>query len=230
MSSRIAVALVLTLAFLSTANAKQDTKFRDFSRKGPEYAALENLRFAAGDIRYSGPETAEILERQYPGLKYHLTATVTVETSDAIGATYTSTYEKYAAQFEILVVDDRERTIHDAWVKQMYSIWKKKELYSGDYYFDFHAKDKCYAIAAVPANQDRFYFVWVNGRAIKIAFKGFVNRAQAGAGAIYDFTADRFRISIDNTYVKAYEYPLQPRKRFVRLYEEGFFRSPASCR
>ncbi|MGA3294592.1 MAG: hypothetical protein ABSE45_11495 [Candidatus Acidiferrales bacterium] len=225
----LTTALLLSLLFVDVANGKRSEKFRDFSNKGSEYASLENLRFAAGDITYSGSETIDILGKPYSASKYALTVAVTVETLDAIGATYTSVYEKRPAGFEIFVVEDRDRTIHDAFVKDMYTVWRKKELFSGEYFFDFHIKNNCYVLTTVPGNVESYYFIWVNGHAVKILFKGFENTAGGGWGAMSSFTSDAFRISIDNAEFRAYEYPLRPQKRFVELYEKGFFSSPSSC-
>jgi hypothetical protein len=219
------VVVLFGLLFLDCALAKSSERFRDFSQLSPDYSPLESFRFSANDVKFLGPSAVDIFDRSYSALTYSVATTVTVETSDAIGATYTSTYEKRPASFEVSVVEDRDRSIHDTFVKEMYSLWSKEQLFSGQYFFDFHVKNRDYVLTALPdmANGRSFYFVWVNGRAALIRFKGFERSSDGGWGAIYSFTSDCFRISIDNSEVKAYQFPLRPQTRFVELYNKGFF-------
>jgi hypothetical protein len=224
----LTTALLLGLFFTGRAVGKQAEKFRDFSHKGSEYASLENLRFAADDIQYSGSEMVDILGKPYSASRYALKVTVTAQTLCAVGATNISVYEKRPADFDIFVVDDRDRSIHHGLVREMYATWKKKKLFSGDYFFDFHSKRNSYVLTAMPdlINVKSFYFIWVNGRAVRILFKGFENNAKGGWGAMDSFTSEAFRISVDDSEFAAYQYPLRAQKRFVKLYEEGFFNSP----
>jgi hypothetical protein len=223
-------ALLLSLLFVDFAVGKQATKFRDISHKGSEYASLENLRFAADDIQYSGSEMVDILGKPYSASRYALKVTVTVQTLCAVGATEMSVYEKLPANFDIFVVEDEARSIHDAFVARMYATWKKQELVSEDYYFDFRIKEARYVLTAMPGliNVKSFYFIWVNGRAVKIVFKGFESNAKDGWGVMDSFTREAFRISVDGSEFDAYQYPHRAQKRFIKLYEEGFFNSSGS--
>jgi hypothetical protein len=223
-------ALLLSLLAVHFAVGKQSEQFRDFSHKGSEYSALGNLRFAADDIQYSGSETIDILGNSHSALKFLLTVTVTVETADAVGPVNTSVYEKRRAVFEVFVVEDKERTIHDTFVRDTYAAWKKTELYSGEYFFDFQIRNNGYVLTAIPdlVNVKSFYFIWVNGRAVKVLFKGFEDKSNGGAGVMDSFTSDCLRISVGDADFVAYREPLHPQKQFVALYEKGFFNSPHS--
>ena len=59
--SRVALFIVLLTA--SSAAKGPRLEFRNFSSKGPEYKALENLRLAAPDITYAGIE--ETVEKKF---------------------------------------------------------------------------------------------------------------------------------------------------------------------
>jgi hypothetical protein len=226
MVTRVSIAaLLLSLLFADFVVGKQSERFRDFSGKGPKYSSLENLRFAASDVDYSGSGTVDIFGRSYSASTYSLTVRVTVETAEALGPTSTQVYEKRPANFEVFVVEDKDRSIHDAMVRSMYVLWKRHQLFSDEYFYDFHIGNNAYALTALPdlVNVKSFYFVWVNGRAVKVVFKGFEHNWNGGWGVMDSFTSDCFRISIDNTEFRAYEFPLQPQKRFTKLYESGFF-------
>lgn len=224
----LTTALLLSLVLVDFATGKQAKGFRDFSHKGPEYASLDNLRFAAADIQYSGSETVDIFGKPYSASRYTLRVAVTVQTFCAVGATNASIYKKRSADFDIFVVDDTDWAIHDAFVTQMYAAWKKKKLFSGDYFFDFHSKRNGYVLTAMPdlINVKSFYFIWLNGRAVKILFKGFQNHAEGGWGVMDSFTSEAFRISVDDSEFGAYQYPLRVQRNFVKLYEDGFFKLP----
>jgi hypothetical protein len=226
----LTTAFFVSLLFIDSTDGKHPEIFRDFSYKGPEYAALGNLRLRADDIRYSDSETIDILGKPYSASKYVLMAEVTVETFEAIGATHISVHEKRPANFEIFVVDDRDRGIHDTFVREMYPLWKKNQLFSGQYLFDFHVKQDHYVLTALPdlVNVKSFYFIWVNGRAIEIRFKSFENNLEGAWGTMDSFTSDCLRIAIDNTEFRAYQYPFRPQKKFVDLFEKGFFNLPSS--
>jgi hypothetical protein len=223
--------LLLSLLFVNFALGKQAEKFSDFSHKGSDYASLENLRFAAADIQCSGSELVDILGKPYSASRFTLKVTVTVQTLSALGAdSELSVYEKRPANFDVFVVDDRDRSIHHGLVTEMYATWKKKKLFSRDYFFDFRMTKNRYVLTAMPdsINVKSFYFIWVNGRAIKVVFKGFEDNAKGGWGVMDSFASEAFRISVDGYEFQAYQYPLQVRKRFVKLYEDGFFNSPSS--
>jgi hypothetical protein len=157
-----------------------------------------------------------------------LTTKVKVQTLSAIGAgKELQVYELKPANFEIFVIEDKDKTIHNAFVQTMYDIWSKKQLYSGEYFFDFNTKDNEYALTAMPdlVNVKEFYYIWVNGRVIKVVFKGFQEES-GGWGVMDSFTSNNLRIKIANTEFKAYQFPLGFRKSFLKLYKAGFFSLP----
>jgi hypothetical protein len=222
-SLRIALFLVLLTA--SSVAKGPRLEFRDFSSKGPEYRALENLRLAAPDVAYAGIEETGVFGKLYKASKYSLVPLVEVQTLCAIGAVNTAVYERVAANFEIHIIEDDDRSIHDEIVRKMYEIWNRKEIYSGEYYYWFNAKNGEYALTALPnlVNVKGLYFIWVNKRLIKITFKGFENKEQGGWGVIDGFTYDNLRIRLAGAEFKAYKYPLKVEKKFIELYKKGFF-------
>jgi hypothetical protein len=221
--------LLLGLLSVHSEVGAQPRQFTDFSHKDSDYAYLENLLFASNDIEFLGLESIDILGSPYPARKYSLTVPVSVETAEFLGPTTTALYQKRPAKFEIFVVEDRDRGIHDELLKEMYTTWKKKKVISDDYYFDFHMTNQHYVITAVPDSVEvkSFYFVWVNGRTVKIVFKGFENGAKGGWGVMGSFTSNCLRISVDNIQFRAYQYPFRVENNFIKLYEKGFFISPS---
>jgi len=217
----------LLLALATVASGKPRVEFRDFSQKGPDYRPLENVRLAADDVTYAGSEQIEILGKSYLAIKYSMVAKIRVQTLCAIGTVNTEVYETFPANFDILVVDDKSRILHDSYVHSMYALWSRKELYSGEWYFDFGIKDDRYVIAAMPDLVDKkgFYFIWVNGRVIKFVFNGFRDKDAGGWGVMDSFTSDNLRIRIGDAEFRAYQYPLSARKKFLKLYRAGFFRT-----
>jgi hypothetical protein len=220
---RVALSIVLLTA--SGAAMGPRLEFRNFSSKGPEYKALENLRLAAPDIAYAGIEETDVFGKLYRASKYSLVPFVEVQTLCAIGAVNTEVYERVAANFEIHIVEDEDRSIHNEMARKMYDIWNRKEIYSGEYYYWFNAKDGAYALTALPdsVNVKGLYFIWIKNRLIKITFKGFVNKEQGGWGVVDGFTADNLRIWLAGAEFKAYKFPLKVEKKYLELYKKGFF-------
>lgn len=220
------VALLLLLA-LQSAAGKSRNEFRDFSQKGADYQPLENLRLDAADVTYFGIEQISILGKLYTASKFSVSATVQVQTFCAIGTVNTEVYERVPANFEIFVVEDKDRSIHDTLVRTMYDLWSRKEWYLGESFFYFSMKDNHYVLTSMPGsvNVGGFYFFWVNGRAVKVTFKGFQNKEQGGWGVMDSFTSDNLRIRVANTEFKAYQPPFGPQKSFLKLYRDGFFGS-----
>jgi len=218
-------ALFIVLLTASGAAKGPRLEFRNFSSKGPDYKALENLRLAAPDIAYAGIVETDVFGKLYKASKYSLIPLVEVQTLCAIGAVNTEVYERVPANFEIHVVEDEDRGIHDEMARKMYEVWNRKEIYSGEYYYWFNAKDAEYAMTALPdrAEVNGLYFIWVNKRLIKITFKGFVKREQGGWGVMYGFTSDNLRIWLAGAEFKAYKFPLKVEKKFLELYKKGFF-------
>jgi hypothetical protein len=109
----------------------------------------------------------------------------------------------------------------------MYDLWSRKELFSGEYFFDFSVKNNNYVLSVMPdlVNVKSFYFIWVNGRAVKVAFKGFRDKEKGGWGVMDGFTTDNLRIRVADAEFRAYQYPLRPHKKFLDLYKRGFFSS-----
>ena len=174
-------------------------------------------------MSYSGSEQINVLGQPYLASKYSLTATVKVQTLCAIGTINTEVYERVSANFEIFITEDIDRFVHNAFTRTMFDIWGKNELYSGEYFYDFSIKGSDYLLTAMPnlANVKDFYFLWVNGRVVKIVFKGFQNGE--GWGVMDSFTSDKLRIRLSDSEFKAYQFPLSAKKRFVKLYKSGFF-------
>jgi hypothetical protein len=217
---------MLLLVFGTQLDAKVlPTAFHDFSKKGQEYKSLENLRFAAEDVTYSGTSILEAFGKTYPASKYTLRVNINVQTLCVIGSVNRETYEQVPAEFEILIADDSERTIHDAALKSLYDTWSRNQLFSGEYFFSLSTRkgSRDYVVAWLPdaADAKGFYFLWVNGRAAKITFRGF--KEQKGWGAIDAFNADILRVIVEKTEIKSYQYPLRVQKRVLKLYKEGFF-------
>ncbi|MDT5123995.1 MAG: hypothetical protein QOC96_3477 [Acidobacteriota bacterium] len=210
---------------------KSRNEFRDFSQKGANYKPLENLRFAADNIIYSGTEQISVFGKDYLASKFSLIVNVKVQTLCAIGSINTEVYEQVPADFEVFIVDDKDRNIHDTYIREMYGLWNKKELFSGEYFFDFSIKGNNYVLSSMPSlvNVNSFYFVWVNERVVKVVFKGFRDKAKGGWGVMDSFTSDNLRIQIADAEFKAYQYPLRPQKRFIELYKKGFFKSHKSA-
>jgi hypothetical protein len=113
---------------------------------------------------------AGVFGKLYKASKYSLVPIVEVQTLCAIGAVNPEVYERVAANFEIHIIEDEDRSIHDEIVRKMYEIWNRKEIYSGEYYYWFNTKDGEYALTALPSlvNVKGMYFIWVNKRLIKI--------------------------------------------------------------
>lgn len=63
MTKIVKVVFLLFSLALQTAVGESRIEFRDFSQKGTEYKSLENLRFAAADVTYSGDEQINILSK-----------------------------------------------------------------------------------------------------------------------------------------------------------------------
>jgi len=185
---------------------------------------------AAPDIAYAGSVETDVFGKLYRASKYSLVPLVEVQTLCAIGAVNTEVYERVPANFEIHVVEDKDRGIHDEMARKMYDIWNRKEIYSGEYYYWFNAKDAEYSLTALHRSENLSglnsqYFIWVNERLIKIAFKGFVNKEQGGWGVVDSFTSDNLRIWLAGAEFKAYKFPLKVEKKFLELYKKGFFKT-----
>ncbi|HEX8844841.1 MAG TPA: hypothetical protein VF791_09375 [Pyrinomonadaceae bacterium] len=210
---------------LQTAAGKTPDELQDFSQKGAVFKSLEDLRLSASAISYSGTEQISFMGKSYPASNFSLTTKVQVQTLCAIGTVSTEVYERVPADFEISVVEDRDKSIHDAFVRAIYGLWSSKELYSGEHFFDFGMKGNQYFLTSMPGsvNLEGFYYVWVNGRLVKIVFKGFQNKGQGGWGVMDGFTADNLRIRISDAEFRAYQFPLRHQKRFLKLYQAGFF-------
>jgi hypothetical protein len=227
MMKTMKVVFLLLALTLQSAAGESRIEFQDFSQKGADYKPLENLRFAKADVTYSGNEQIDILGKQYSASKYLISATVKVQTLCAIGTINTEIYQHVPASFEIFVIEDKDKNIHDAFVQTIYDLWSRKKLYSGESFFNFSTKGKHYVLTSMPGsvNIKGFYFFWVNGRAVKIVFKGFQEKRQGGWGVMDGFTDDNLRIKVADAEFKAYQFPLSPQKKFLKLYREGFFSS-----
>ena len=224
-----ALALLLLLAAPAAA-AKPRAEFRDFSQKGADYRPLENLRLAADEVTYAGAEQAELFGKQYPAAKYGLRASVLVQTMCAIGAVNTEIYERFPAAFELFVVEDRDRAIHDSLTRSMYALWSRDEMFEGGRFYDFDIKEDKYVLASVPGSAEEKWslVVWANGRASKIVFEGFVGEGKGGWGVVDGFVSDNLRLRVGEAEFRAYRYPFGRQKKFTKLYEKGFFSRAAA--
>lgn len=216
--------LILTLLTAVSAQSKAQN-FKDFSQKGSDYKALENLRFYAADIVYLGDDQIKMFEKQYLAKKYTVTIDIKVQTQSVLDSNLNdrAIYERIPAIFEVSVAEDENRNAHNTLVRAIHENWKKGEIYSGEFFFDFNASGEQYSLTAFPdlVNVKSFYFVWVNGRVIKVAFKEFLNSKASGWGKMDRFTSDVFRIHLNNSDVQAYQFPLQVRKQFFEMYQRG---------
>jgi hypothetical protein len=124
-----------SLILVSNVAGAQSVEFRDFSHKGPEYAPLENLRFAATDITYLGSERVDLFGKTYAASKYRVPATVTSEVAETVGSQTLSGFVKRSANFDIFVVDDTNRAVHDRLVTDMYRELSNRKRLLGGYPF-----------------------------------------------------------------------------------------------
>jgi hypothetical protein len=215
--------LSLTLLLIAIpVTGKPRIEFRDFSQKGSQYRPLENLRFAATDVTYQGTETLTVAGESFAASKYAVRAIVNVETMCGITV---QVYESVAAVYEVVVAEDKDNVVRDHYLSAMNGAWRRKEFCSGENCFDFHVKDNFYVISATPPlhNIRGYYFVWVNGRIVKISFKGFEDPTKGGFGIMDTFTRENFRMKLGDAELLAYEYGTSPQKRFLKLFRDGFF-------
>jgi len=185
----------------------------------------EDIQIINGSVKYSGTTQIEIFGQKHVGSVFSIAANVKAETEE--GFPNLEVYEIVPAEFEIIVVEDKSKTIHDALIERIYDTWSKNKLYSVDlYYYYFSIKSGQYVLTAVPAAVAEIragnYFFWVNGRVFKVVFKSF--KGKGGFGVVDSFASDNLRIRIANVEVKAYQVPYRTMKDFVKLYNEGFFK------
>lgn len=184
----------------------------------------DDLRIKATSIRYVGTTQVDIFDKKYTGSIFSILANVKVETLE--GVPDLEVYEVVPAEYEIAVIDDSSKIIHNELIEKIYSTWSAKQLSSIDlYYFYFSLKSNQYALTVIPAivNQPiTYYFFWVNGRVFKVIFKSF--KQKAGLGALDAFTFDNLRIRLGDSEVKAYQVPFSIPKAFLALHKQGFFK------
>ena len=221
------IAILLSLLVILGLAQKSRTEFRDFSHKSPEYAPLENLRLTADDITYLGVEPIIILGKSYAASKYLLTVNITVQTLCAIGPKNIQAYEQVPAIFEVYIAEDKDRYIHDAYLKMIFDLWEKKESFSGENFFNFEIKGNNYIFSWMPdlVNVKSFYHIWVNERVVKVAFKNYKDKGKGGWGVMDSFTSDNLIIKVAETEFQAYKFPLKVQRKFLELYKKGFFKS-----
>lgn len=217
--------VVFILLVAPAAAGKSRTEFHDFSLKGADYRPLENLRFAAYNVSYVGVEQTEVLGRQYAASKYEVRAAVRVQIMCALGAVSTEVYRWTPAVFEVFVVEDGDRGVHDKLARGMYALWNRGELSDGARFYDFDIRKEKYLLTSVPtaAEEKEILVVWVNGRAVKAVFKSLVGGEGGGWGVKDAFALENMRVRVGEAEFTAYRYPLGFQKTFGRLYERGFF-------
>ena len=100
------------------------------------------------------------------------------------------------ANFEIYVIEDRDRYFHNKIVQMIYEVWSRNALFSGKYFFDFTMEHSDYVLAVIPdaVNIRHYYFAWINNRVIKVVFAGFKHRVQSGWGMMDSFTSENLRL------------------------------------
>jgi hypothetical protein len=184
---------------------------------------LDDVRIKAASIEYSGITEVEIFDKKYAGSLFSIAANVNVETVE--GFPDLEEYEVVPAKFEIIVIEDKSKIIHNELVEKIYNTWSKKKLYSDDlYYFYFSLKADQYVLSIIPSGVEiaKYYFFWVNGRVFKITFKSFGQKS--GLGPVSAFTSENLRIRLANSEMKAFQFPFSIPKHFLELYKEGFFK------
>lgn len=217
------IAMLVSLATIVPVTGDEHKNFRDFSSKGPEYQPLEDLRFATSELEFAGTEQIYAFGKELLASKFTTTVKVRVQTMCAVGSGGFQVYEIYPANFEIHVVQDNDRGLHDTLVRMMHDLWTGKEPCPEGHCFVFNIEGNKYAFSTTPGTEleNSFYHIWVNKRLIRITFKGF--QSGGGWGPLSCFTSDVLRIRLGDKEVRAYQFPILP-KKFLRLYGEGFFR------
>jgi hypothetical protein len=225
-------AVLLTLCLSTGAFAKHHIEFRDFSAKGPDYKPLEDLRLAVDDITYTGTEPIEVLGKSYTASAYTLDLPLRVQTECAMGPVDSQTYDSFPARFQVLVIDDKDRKIHDAYIRQMYDFSSKNESRSGTDYFDFNVKRDQYILSSIPEAVEvkQFFFFWVNERLVKVIFEGFRDPDKGGFGIMNSFSSNHFRVRIKEAEFQALQNEATSAKKFLALYKSGFFNRPPIAR
>jgi len=224
--SKVTTTLGWTLLVTLGTACQLGDQFQDFSSNGSEYAPLENLRLKAEGIVYAGSEGVSILDETGAASKYLVVANVEVQTAclEGVGAYY----ERAPANFEIYVIEDRDRYFHNKIVQMIYDVWSKNERFSGKYFFDFTVEHSNYVLAVIPdaVNIRHYYFAWINNRIIKVVFAGFKHRAQSGWGMMDSFTSENLRLQATGSAFKVYDgFPRdkQQIRNFLALHQRGFF-------
>lgn len=233
--------VMLVLASFSTAESiqarhKPKLIFYDFSQKGADYLPLEDLRFRADHVIYRGKGQIAILGKQYETHDYTVEATVKVQTMCAMGAGYSATYQWAPAFFDVQVVDDKDRSIHDAFTLAMYRMQHRKEFISDESSYLFTRRQNAYSITALHLSSDAdniSYDIWLNGRVARVAFRAYKDSQFGGMGVLDSFNTDHLRMQLADTQVPVWDHSLQVDRTFLRLYEQGFFnpvsRPPAAA-
>lgn len=209
--------------------AQERDEFRDFSAKGDDYKVLKDLKFKTDDVSFLGFEDTEFFHKPYKAAKYSLNTSVLVQVLSALRSDggEISTYKSELASFDIYVTQDDTQAAHDAIVREMYELWSRKEMYSGQWFYDFSLNGKDYFLVCTPDSVEvkGFYLIWSKGRLIKVSFKKFQNSQDAGWGVMSSFTERSFRIRLNDKEYPAYSYPLRAKKEFLKMFQAGFFNS-----
>jgi hypothetical protein len=194
---------------------------KDYSKLGGEYALLNNLRFNAKKVEYTGKEKLVLFGREYTASKFIVSARITVQTSD--NGTFSGTFENADAFYELLVGLDESNEIHDAMLKSIYDFWSTKpkdSISTSDYQFTLK-KNGDYLMFAPPIGFDRqYYLVWVDGKFIKASFREF-GKNQGGWGALSGLWSNVLKFRIGKSKIEPEfmvdEFPEQ----FLQLFKQG---------
>ena len=220
MRCRVLFLVSLLTCSLFGAGHKYRPVFRDFSLKGEAYRPLEDLRLVADDVIYQGSEETTIFGKSHIAAKFAVLAPVRVQTMCAIGSIDQQSYATGPARLELLVIDDADHSIYDAWTRAIYETWRRNETCSDEYCFNTTSLRDARALAIFPASVDEKdrYDLWVHGRAVRISLREI---AVGGMGAMFFFMRDNLRVRLAGENVMLNTVPLHIDKTFLRRYEQG---------
>jgi len=216
--SRICLALAIGLLVASSVSARH----KDYSKRGGEYAILENLRLSAAKVEYRGTESVSLFGKQYTASKFTVSARITVQTS--CNGTFSGTFEEVIANYEILIGLDTSNAVHDAFLKTIYDFWSSHPT-NGTVTSPYNLtlkKTGDYLMFMAPDGDKQFYLVWLGGKFIKASFASFPTRS--GWGALQELWGKVLRFYVGKTRIEP-EYMVNAfPETFLRLYRDGKLR------
>jgi hypothetical protein len=209
------MALAVGLLLASSVCARH----KDYSKRGGEYAILDNLRLEATKVEYRDTQFVPLFGRQYTASKFAVSARITVQTSD--NGTFSGTFEEVTANYEILVGRDNSNTVHDAFLKTIYDFWSSHPT-NGSVTSQYNLtlkKTGDYLMFMEPDGDKQFYLAWIGGKFIKASFANFQSRS--GWGALQELWGKVLWFYVGKTRIEP-EYMVNAfPETFLRLYREG---------